>query len=300
MEIFVKAYLVPLSLICSSYVLMPDYRHSSEKKPFEMEGYYRQAKSANVTTKPYKGSKMKIMEYDAGASYNFKINEENFVSFGLGTFHQTLNWDQNPVFKGHNYDYVVGSLGVTSNSIENWRWSGATVLSFQTQNFGIKDSGWISVLFWGEYFISKKAHFHAGFWGYTGVRNVYFLPILGFSYKTNHSEIAAVFPFDIAIRYKPVKQFHLEVAGKWFGGPYRFPQRMNHGFDGYDKGIFQLFTPTTELGAYYHPTDYIDIGASIGYSYGGWLMVVNKGNHHKQYYNFDGSIYWGAAANFRF
>ena len=93
-----KAYLVPLSLICSSYVLMPDYRMSTEKKPFELEGYYRQAKGANVTTKPYKGSKIKIMEYDAGASYNFKINDENFLSFGLGTFHQTVNWNQNPAF----------------------------------------------------------------------------------------------------------------------------------------------------------------------------------------------------------
>jgi len=279
---------------------MPDYRASSEKKPFELEGYYRQANGSNVTTRPYKSSNIKIMEYDAGASYNFKINDENFLSFGLGTFHQTVNWKNNPIFKGHNYDYVVGSLGVTSNSVENWRWSGATVLSFQVQNFGIKQSGWISAMFWGEYMLNKKAHFHAGFWGYTGVKNVYFLPILGFNYKTNHMELAAVFPFDIALRYKPIKQFHVEIAGKWFGGPYRFPQRMSDGMGDYKNGIFQLFTPTTEFGAYYHPTENISIGASAGYSYGGWLMVINKRNHHKQYFNFDGSFYWGAAANLKF
>ena len=139
-----------------------------------------------------------------------------------------------------------------------------------------------------------------GFWGYTGVKNVYFLPIIGFDYKTSHAEISAVFPFDIALRYKPSKNVHFELAGKWFGGPYRYPQRMHHGINGYDDGIFEIFAPTTELGFYYHPSPHINIGVSGGYSYGGWIQVSNKHNQHNKYYNFESAPYGSISGVFKF
>lgn len=289
-----------LAIVSTSYVLMPDYRIVDDKQPILLEGYYRQAKGADITTKPYKGSKLKFSDYDAGVNYTYTINPEHFLNLGLGTYHNRIDWDENPAFLGKNYDYVVGSIGITSLGVEKWRWTGTSVLSFQTQNFGIKESGWISVQFWGEYFINQKAHFHVGFWGYTGVRNVYFLPIIGFDYKGSKGELSVVFPFDIAVRYKPTKNFHMEIAGKWFGGPYRFPQRMQHGINGYENGIFQIFEPITELGLYYHPSSHINIGITGGYTWGGWLEVRNKKNHHLQYFSIDSAPYASASATFRF
>lgn len=295
-----KAALIPIILLSSSYVLMPDYRITDDKKPILFEGFYRQAKGAKVKTSPYKHTKIKYSEYDAGLNYTYTINSEHFLNLGLGTYHDTVKWNQNPDFIGKNYDYIVGSLGLVSHGIENWRWTAASVLSFQTQNFGIKQSGWISVLFWGEYYASKKVHLHAGFWGYTGVRNLYFLPVLGFDVKGRHAELSLVFPFDIAARWKPSKNVHLEIAGKWFGGPYRFPQRMHNGIKGYENGIFEIFAPTTELGIYYHPSAHINIGVSGGFTYGGWLLVKDKYNNNPKYYDFASAPYGAAAATFKF
>jgi len=279
---------------------MPDYRTVDIEHPTLFEGSYRQAKAAKLKTAPYKHSRLKYRDWDAGVNYTYKLNPEHYLTLGLGNYHQTLDWNENPRFLGKEYDYVVGSLGFTSLAIENWRWSGASVLAFQTENFGIKESGWISAMFWGEYSITKRAHFHVGFWGYTGVKNVYFLPILGIDWKAPKGEISAIFPFDIALRYKPTKNFHFEAAGKWFGGPYRFPQRVHKGIDGFEEGIFELFTPTTEIGVYYHPSAHLNIGISGGYSWGGWLLIRNKHNAHGKYYNLESTPYGALSGLFKF
>lgn len=292
--------LTSVAVLTQTFALMPDYRTVDEKHPTQFEGYYRQAKAAKIKNKGYQDTKLKYSDYDAGVNYTYTLNPEHFLTLGLGTYHNTINWQNNPAFLGENYDYVVGSLGLTSLGIENWRWSAASVLSFQTQNFGIFSSGWISLMFWGQYTINDKMSFHAGFWGYTGVKNIYFLPILGFDFKNKHFELAAIFPFDIAARYLINKNFHMEIAGKWFGGPYRFPQRMNHGINGYENGIFEIFAPTTEFGIYYHPSAHIYIGASGGYTWGGWISVRNKHNQANHYYDLEAVPYGMASAVFKF
>ncbi len=279
---------------------MPDYRNMDDKHPIFVEGFYRQAKGATIKNTHLKGTKLKYSEYDAGINYTYTLNPEHFLNLALGTYGENLNWNANPAFLGKNYDYVVGSIGFTSLGIENWRWSSATVLSFQTQNFGIKESGYISIMFWGEYFATNHFHVHAGFWGYTGVKNIYFLPILGFNWNYKEYEVAAIFPFDIAIRYKPFKAFHMELAGKWLGGPYRFPQRMNNGIKEFKNGIFELFAPTTELGLYYHPSYHLNIGVSGGYTYGGWLLVRNSKNKDTIYYKFKSAPYAAVSGMFKF
>jgi hypothetical protein len=279
---------------------MPDYRAVETQHPTLFEGYYRAAGGAKLKTAPYKNSKLKFSDYDAGINYTYSINPEHTLSLGLGTYANTVNWDKNPCFIHKDYNYVVGSAGFSSLGVENWRWSGSSVLAFQTQNFGITKSGWISALFWGEYFVNKTTHIHVGFWGYTGVKNIYFLPILGFDWKLNHAELSAIFPFDIAARYKPNKNFHLELAGKWFGGPYRFPQRISQGINGYEQGIFEIFAPTTELGAYYHPSAHLNIGLMAGFTYGGWLQVTNQQGHNKSYYDFKSAPYGAVSGVFKF
>jgi hypothetical protein len=279
---------------------MPDYRQIEEKHPTMFEGYFRKARGASISSGPYKKSKLRFSDYDAGVNYTYTLNPEHFLTLGLGTYQNTVNWDQNPAFIGKNYNYVAGSLGITSLGVENWRWTGATVLSFQTQNFGIKDSGWISVLFWGEYFVNKNVHIHAGFWGYTGVKNITFLPVIGVDWKRPKGELSLVFPFDVALRYKPTRTFHMEIAGKWFGGPYRFPQRMNHGINGYQNGIFEIFMPTTEFGIYYHPSAHFNLGLASGYTWGGYLQVKNHRNQHGKYYDLNCTPYGAAYGIFKF
>lgn len=291
--------LIPIYLLSSSFVLITNYWFADPKHPAHFEGQYRKAAPMKFTTPSVKGSHLHYSDATSSFYYTHALNENNLLIPQVGYYHLEVDWKENPRFTGDNYDYAIGSIGWVSTSIEKWRWALAATFSLSTSNPDPIDTGVGYALVWGRYEFKPHTYAHIGFYGFTGVKNVYFVPIIGMEFfLTDQFLISAVFPFDIAARFFLSKDWYLSLAAEAFGSPYRFPQRIQGGKDGYKDGIFEIYSTVLDLSINFIQDHRFSFSLSGGYSLGGWMQIMNSHNSRGKYYKFDGAPYAQASLTF--
>lgn len=294
-----KRFIPAMSLFsCASLLWSTDYSFLNEdifvkqKALWHFESDFSKVGAAKITTGDVFGSKLHYSEGNASMYFSHFINNENALTWQVGANYVDVNWNQNPRFTGNNYVYGVTSLSFISNSINKWRWviNGGVSVDTKTWNFG-KSAVYFSTL-WGRYQHKENLGLHIGFFAYYGALNGYVLPILGLDWwMSSKWELKAVFPIDASINYHFNKHFTTSILTTSMGGPYRFPRRAHGGIDSFEDGIFKIYSTTVEWNLKFAEKDCFSLGAGGGWDFGGWIQIADSHNHHKKYYNFNGSGY---------
>lgn len=285
---------LPLALtfcLSSSFVLVTNYGFIDPQKPVHFDATFRYVAPAKFHTKPYKNTHLDYHDGDASLYYSRFVNENNALSAQVGYYHMYINWKHNPLFTGTSYDYGVVSLGWISTGLEGWRWILSTAMSTSLHgSFANNAVGFVTA--WGKYHFKKNTHIHIGYYLFAGVKNINGLPIIGADYMLGRRWMfAAVFPFDIAMRYFISPKWYLCLSAQAFGIPYRFPQRIRGGIGPFKDGIFELYSNAADISLNYHDDSRLMFTLGGGYNLGGWLLLKNKHNHHGRYYNYNPAFY---------
>ena len=290
-------------VLCSSFALITDYGFVDKEHCVHFDGEYRNVGKAKFTTDSgsVKDSHERYADAHGYLYFSHFINENNAVSWKAGYSFLKFDWPKNPRFRGDDYHFATSSLGWITTSIKNWRWIVSAAVSVDAQTFDFSQSGVYYGVMWGRYQWGPKMGLHLGWYGYTGVKNGYILPILGFDWHPSRSwQINAIFPIDASVRYYFNKHWSIYVQASSFGRPYRFPIRAHEGIGKFRHGIFEVFSTGIELNLKYHIDNAFSFIVGGGWNFGGWILIKDHNNHHGKYYNFDGAPYGQGKLTFSF
>ncbi len=290
-----------ISAIATDYAFLNEDAFVKQDYIWHFESDYSKLGAAKVTTGDVFGTKMHYSEGNASIYFDHFLDNENAFTWQLGVNYTNLGWDENPRFSGNDYLYGVTSFSWISHSVDNWRWvvNGGVAVDTKTWNFG-KSAVYFTTL-WGRVQHTKQLGIHVGFFAYYGALNGYVLPILGVDYWLSPKwEIRAVFPLDASINYHFNQYFTSSLVATSMGGPYRFPRRAHGGKGEFEDAIFKVYSNSAEWDFTFSLKDYFSLGAGVGYDFGGWMQISDSHNHHKKYYDFNGTPYGRVSATLTF
>lgn len=291
-----------LFLLCSSFALITDYSFVDKEHVAHIDAEFRHVGKAKFySPKSVEGSHQSYSDGHTNLYLSHSIGDQNALSGKIGYSFLEFAWAKNPRFRGDDYHFATASLGWITTSIKRWRWILSTALSVDAQSFDFGKTGVYYGLAWGRFACLPNFGLHVGWFGYTGVKNGYQLPILGFDWHINsHWQINAIFPIDASLRYHFNECWSLYVQASSFGRPYRFPIRAKEGIDRYRNGIFEVFSTGVELNLKYQLAQAFSAIAGGGWNFGGWILIKDHNNHHGRYYKFDGAPYAQGKLTFTF
>jgi hypothetical protein len=296
-----RLFFLALPLLAGSSVFATDYCFIDKDHPWHFETNFSYNGPAEFHTNSVKHTHLKYTEGTTSLYYTGFVTPDNALSAQAGLNFIRLDWDQNPRFKGDNYYYGIVSLAWISTSLEKWRWVLNGGVSFDTRTFNFGQSGVYYALVWGRYQYVKNLALHVGFFGYVGAQTGYMLPVLGLDWNISPKwELKGVFPFDMSLNYHFHKHWTTSIDAISFGGPYRFPRRVHDGIDGFQNGIFEVYSTGVEWDLKFKQKHYVVAGAGAGYDFGGWIFTKDHESHHGRYYKFNGSAYGRLFLNFTF
>lgn len=287
--------------ICSSFSLITDYGFVDKEHLVHFDGEYREVSKAKFTTPTVKDSHQRYADAHGWVYLSHYLNENNALSGKVGYSYLKFDWPKNPRFRGDNYNFATSSLGWITTSLKNWRWivSGAVSVDAETFNFG-KTGVYYGVM-WGRYRWKPNLGLHIGWYGYTGVKNGYILPIIGFDWHPSRVwHINAIFPVDASIRFCFAQHWSIYLQASAFGRPYRFPIRAHGGIGKFKNGIFEVFSTGVELNLKYQLDNSFSFIIGGGWNFGGWIVIKDSHNNHGKYFNFDGAPYAQGKLGFSF
>lgn len=294
-------YLAPLFLLTTSYELITDYSFISKKHPVHFDGEFRDVGKAKFYTHPIKGTHADYQDAHAFLYYSHYLNPDNALSWKVGYSFLDFNWLHNPRFSDSDYHFANASLGWVSTSITHWRWILATGVSVDARTFDFGHSGVYYGMMWGRYAFSECIGMHIGWAGYAGVKNGYLLPILGIDWRASKRwKVNAIFPVNLSIEHMFNKYWSSSLEFATFGRPYRFPMRVHGGKDGYENGIFSVYSNGVELDIKFNTGGAFQASFGGGWNFGGWILIKDHANHHGKYYKFDGAPYIQSKLGFSF
>ncbi|HEY2809811.1 MAG TPA: hypothetical protein VGJ00_00240 [Rhabdochlamydiaceae bacterium] len=279
-------------LLCSAFALITDYSFVDKEHIAHIDAEYRNVGKARFRTLAVKGSHERYADAHAYLYFSHYLNANNALSWKAGYSFLKFDWPQNPRFRADDYNFATSSVALISTSLKNWRWivSGAVSVDAETFNFG--NTGVYYGLMWGRYHYGPKWGLHIGWFGYTGVKNGYILPVLGFDWHPSRSwQVNAIFPIDASIRYFFNEHWSIYAQASAFGRPYRFPIRAKGGVGRYHNGIFEVFSTGIELNLKYRLNHSLCFIAGGGWNLGGWILIKDHNNQHGKYYKFDDAPY---------
>ena len=300
---YLKASLLSLLFfLCSSFALITDYAFVDKEHLAHIDAEYRHVGKAKFySPKSIAGSHQSYSDAHTNLYLSHYIGDKNALSGKIGYSFLEFDWAKNPRFQGDDYPFVTASLGWITTSINRWRWILSTALSVDAQTFNLSKSGVYYGLAWGRFAWRPNFGLHLGWFGYTGVKNGYQLPILGFDWHLNSNwHLNAIFPIDASLHYHFNACWSLYVQASSFGRPYRFPIRAHEGIGRYRKGIFEVFSTGVELNLKYRLKPTFSAIAGGGWNLGGWILIKDHNNHHGRYYKFDGAPYAQGKLTFTF
>ncbi len=293
--------LIPIFFLSSSFVLVTDYGFVDPKRVVHLDGSFRAVGGADLKTSPYQNTQLHYHDVDGSVYFTKYVNENNSLTTQLGYYQLKVDWPENPRFTEKFYNYGVVSLGWVSHSLDGWKWIFSGALSASAHDVNLANTGVFYLTGWGRYKLTERAGLHLGVYGYAGVRNIYVLPILGVDFFIGKQwMISAVFPFDVSLRCFLSRRWHIDLAAKSFGNPYRFPQRARGGIGDFKNGIFEIYSAAGELSLNYHLKDRINFSLGGGYNLGGWLLIRDTHNHRGKYYKFGAAPYGEASLGLTF
>ncbi len=308
--------LLNASFLGTSILMIPavqaatDYSFVTPQKAIHAEANYRQVGKAKFHKGPESGTHLSYADSAESVFLSHYLNDTNSITGEIGYSYLKLGWKENPRFKQTHFNYANASLGWVTTA-DTWRWIFSAAASVDAHKFDFWDTGVFGGMAWGRHvFANKDLGGHIGLVGYSGVKNHYLLPIIGFDYKFADAwQLNAIFPIDLSLEYFFQPKWSTEVALATFGGPYRFPRRTHKGIGEFKNGIFEVYSTGLEWDINYNCNQrfnpevcdqLINASLGLGWNFGGWILIKNSENEQGQYYKFKAAPYIQAELSFTF
>jgi hypothetical protein len=281
--------LIATSLVATSLYAAPygfsDYYFVDPDRHWHVEGAYRWVGKAEFEEK--KRHHINYSDADAGLYYTQSFDEENSLTYGLGYDFLRLDWDKNPRFRSSNFNYLVGSLGFVSTTVDKWRWIINTGFSVDSSRMNFSSSAVYHAMLWGRYHFADHLGIHMGVLGWYGVKNGRGFPVFGFDWRFNEKWSGnAIFPVDYSLTYSFDDNWSIETAYASMGGPYKYPRRAHQG-----GPIFSVYSNGVDLTLKFKFEHLLRASLGVGWDFGGWVYIKNHDNHHGKYYHFNAAPY---------
>jgi len=253
----------------------------------------------------FETDKYKQLHYDDGYAALYLAhnlcNPCHSLAYEVGYSFFRLGWKENPRFSEQDFNFATASISYISTGLDDWRWVLRAGVSVDSDDFDFGQTALYYGLAWGRYQISDCAGAHVGAFGYAGVENNYFLPVLGLDWTfCDKWTINAIFPLKADIEYAFNDTFDIALNFRTFGGPYKSPKRVPGGHGRYHDAIFSVYSSGLELDLNYHCGTWFTAEIGGGWNFGGWVNIKDHENRHGKYYKFDGAPYVEASVSISF
>ena len=293
---------LPATVLATDYVFV-DLDHPWEIDrcyPWHFEADARKVGAADF--EDLKHSKLKYADAHAFGYYSHFWNEKNAFSLQLGYTYMHLDWENSARgIEQSNFHLGLASFAVISNALDRWRWVVNLGMTVDTTTFDFGHSSVYYALLWGRYAFLKNVGVHAGFFGFTGVHTTYILPVIGFDwFITSKWKLNAVFPIDFSLTYNFAPSWETALSISNFGGPYRYPWRVNGGSGQFKDAVLDVYAKGLELDLNYNYKKHLFLGVGAGWNFGGWILVRDRNGRHGDYFDFNSAPYVQANAAITF
>ncbi len=288
-------YFLPLlclpGYLAAHSIAATDYMWIHEGHHVDLDAEARHIFPADFRTDAYKQ-----LHYDDGyAALYFAHNLHNAcnsLAYEVGYSFLHLGWKENPRFSEQNFNFATASIAYISTGLEDWRWVLRGGVSVDSDNFDFGQTALYYGLAWGRYQFCDCAGAHVGAFGYAGIENNYFVPVLGFDWNfCDKWTLNAIFPLKMDIEYAFNDSLDLALNFRTFGGPYKSPKRVPGGHGEFHDAIFSIYSSGLELDINAHYWSWLTAEIGGGWNFGGWINIKNDDNRHGKYYKFEGAPY---------
>ncbi len=288
--------LLTLLSVCSLKLWAGDYafinldygRAVQRKAPWHIASDARVVGSAEFK---HKDSSLHYTDAHASLYYSHFLAPHHALSWEIGYSYTHLGWEKNPRFHQQDFNELLASLAWVSDALEGWRWTFQAATSVNADTINFSNSGVYSALAWGRYCYSKHIGLHIGMAGFTGVKQTYTFPIIGFDAHYANWLLQAIFPLDFSLKYSFTSNWFTSLVYDTFGGPYRFPRRVEGGHGKYHDAIFEIHSTGVSWDFGYESGKRIWASIGAGWNFGGWILIKNARGHHGKYYKYDSAPY---------
>ncbi len=282
----IKGYATDYTFINLDYA-----RAVQQKHPWHFSGDARWVAPASFKTHSAKGSDFHYGDTHGSLYYSHFIHPHHALSWEVGYSFMHLGWAKNPRFSQSNFQNALASVAWVTDAMEKWRWIMQLGASVNAATFEFANSGVYSALVWGRYCYSKHIGLHVGMGGFTGIKQTYTLPIIGFDATFSKWVLHAIFPLDFSLKYSFSKHFSTSLVYDTFGGPYRFPRRVDDAHGKYHHAIVEVHSSGVSWNLGYEANKTIWASVGAGWNFGGWMLIRNGRGHHGKYYKFESAPY---------
>lgn len=267
-----------------------DYYFVDPDRPWHVEGRYRAIAPADF--KNHKRGHVNFSDATAGLFYTQNLDDENFLVYELGYDLLRFDWEKNPRFRQKNFNYLVGSLGWVSTTLDRWRWVLNAGVSVDAAYMDFAKSAVGHAMMWGRFHFADNFGVHVGIYGWYGILNGRAWPIFGFDWKFSESWSAtAIYPCDFSLTYSFADNWSIDAAYSCFGAPYRYPHRAHEGINGHHGSIFEVYSNGVELSLKFKFEHLLRASLGAGWNFGGWMLVRDSDNRHGKYYHYNSAPY---------
>jgi hypothetical protein len=244
--------------------------------------------------KHHKHRHINYVDADASVYFtHFLDQDENSLTYELGYDYLRLDWDKNPRFKQENFNYLIGSVGFVSTTLERWKWIVNAGFSVDAERFDFGPSAVYHAMLWGRFHFIDNLGLHVGALGWYGVENGRGFPIFGFDWRFNEKWSGnAIYPIDYSITYSIDDNWAVDVAYAFLGGPYKYPRRAHHGTRaGFRDPIFFVYSNAVDMNLKYKFEHLLRASFGVGWNFGGWVLIKDHESHHGKYFHFKPAPY---------
>ncbi len=291
MRLFFSRALLTLSMtgLAAEYGFL-DYHFIDPDRPWHVESRYRAVGKAQF--KSHRRGNVNYSDADAAVFYTQFFNDENSLTYELGYDFLRFDWSKNTRFSETNFNYLIGSLGYVSTTLDRWRWIVNAGFSVDACRLNFAKSAAFHGMLWGRYHFADCCGVHVGILGWYGVLNGHAWPIFGFDWKFNDRwSTKAIFPWEYLLNYAFDDNWSLEAGYSTFGGPYRYPRRAHDGRKGFADPIFTVYSNGAELSLKYKFEHLLRASLGAGWDFGGWIYIKDHDNHRGKYFHYNSAPY---------
>lgn len=205
----------------------------------------------------------------------------------------TLDWNKNPKFHEHNFQFMQFSLTFHTTALDQWRWIARAEYNQDLKHFTNPGQyGLFTLLFWGRNEIFDNWHYHIGGLGYTGMEGSTIYPVIGLDYTYKKWLFEFVFPITYQIQYSIDDNWKLALVGRPLKERFRTDSHQPQ-----PNSVFNYSSIGSELNVKYERFLRLEVEGYLGYNWGGSFYIKDKRGHNPLYEDVYGSFYGGVAIN---
>jgi hypothetical protein len=239
------------------------------------------------------GGHLTFNKVNAFTSLIVPISEKTFFIPRVEWNRIDFDWNKNPKFNEHIFNYMQFSLVFHTTALEDWRWIIRAEYNQDLDHFSDpRRYGLFSGLFWGKTKIFCDWHYHVGAFGYVGMDGSTIYPIIGFDYTYKKWLFEAVFPITYQVQYSFDEHWKLAVVGRPLKERFRTDSQQPQ-----PRSIFNYSSFGSELNLKYVIFLRLDAEAFAGYNWGGNFYIKNKHGKKPLYEDVEGAFYGGFSLN---